>query len=123
MRSLIYVSGNVILSIYGPYEDAEYLQHCQVLISRLPANVKVSLYGPLPQEQVRNIFAQNDLFVFPTLGENFGHVIHESLSVGTPVLVSDTPRGFQTQSRSSSLELNASLWITAESWTRLSDRV
>ena len=24
LRSLIYVSGNVILSIYGPYEDAEY---------------------------------------------------------------------------------------------------
>ena len=123
LRSLIHVSGNVILSIYGPYEDTEYLQHCQVLISRLPANVKVSLYGPLPQEQVRNIFAQNDLFVFPTLGENFGHVIHESLSVGTPVLVSDTTPWFSDPNRGlQALELNASLWITAiESWTRLSD--
>ena len=33
-----------------------------------------------------------DLFVFPTLGENFGHVVLESLAAGTPVIVgNDTP--------------------------------
>lgn len=31
-----------------------------------------------------------DLFVFPTLGENFGHVVIESLSAGTPVFMSNT---------------------------------
>jgi glycosyltransferase involved in cell wall biosynthesis len=38
---------------------------------------------------VPGVFRQYDLFVFPTRGENFGHVIIESLSVGTPVLLSD----------------------------------
>jgi glycosyltransferase involved in cell wall biosynthesis len=38
---------------------------------------------------VGGIFAQHDLFVLPTRGENFGHVIIESLNVGTPVLLSD----------------------------------
>ncbi len=33
---------------------------------------------------------EHDLFFLPTLGENFGHVISESLSSGTPVLISDT---------------------------------
>ena len=33
--------------------------------------------------------AANDLFFLPTRGENFGHVIAEALSVGTPVLISD----------------------------------
>jgi glycosyltransferase involved in cell wall biosynthesis len=38
---------------------------------------------------VRGIFSRHDLFLFPTRGENFGHVIFESLAAGTPVLVSD----------------------------------
>ena len=28
------------------------------------------------------------MFIFPTLGENFGYVIYESLSCGCPVLMS-----------------------------------
>jgi glycosyltransferase involved in cell wall biosynthesis len=40
-------------------------------------------------DDVPGTFAQYDLFAFPSRGENFGHVVLESLSVGTPVLVSD----------------------------------
>jgi glycosyltransferase involved in cell wall biosynthesis len=43
----------------------------------------------LAPETVSPTFAAYDLFAFPTLGENFGHVIFESLRVGTPVLLSD----------------------------------
>ena len=32
--------------------------------------------------------SKHDLFVFPSLSENFGHVIFESLSAGTPVITS-----------------------------------
>jgi glycosyltransferase involved in cell wall biosynthesis len=41
--------------------------------------------------------AEHKLFLIPTLGENFGHVIFESLAVGCPVLISDrTPwRGLE----------------------------
>ncbi|MNF89332.1 Glycosyl transferases group 1 [compost metagenome] len=42
----------------------------------------------MPSE-VQKVFSQYDLFFFPTRGENYGHVIAESLSVGTPVLLSD----------------------------------
>jgi len=35
------------------------------------------------------VFSKYDLFFFPTRGENYGHVIAESLSVGTSVLTSD----------------------------------
>jgi len=39
------------------------------------------------------------LFVLPTLGENYGHVIYEALSAGDPVLISDqTPwRGLEKE--------------------------
>ena len=29
------------------------------------------------------------VFLFPTLGENYGHVIHEALSAGCPCVISD----------------------------------
>ena len=35
------------------------------------------------------VFAENDLFFFPTHGENYGHVIAEALVAGCPVLISD----------------------------------
>jgi hypothetical protein len=33
--------------------------------------------------------AEYDLFLFPTLGENYGHVISEALASGCPVVISD----------------------------------
>ena len=32
---------------------------------------------------------EHDIFFFPTLGENFGHVILEALCAGCPILISD----------------------------------
>jgi len=83
------VNGDVEFDIYGPIEDMAYWQECQVLTKRLPDNVKVTYKGVVRPEQVRDIFGQYHLFLFPTRGENFGHVILEALSAGCPVLVSD----------------------------------
>lgn len=44
--------------------------------------------GVIPHEAVVERLSRYDLFVFPTLGENFGHVILESLLAGCPVAVS-----------------------------------
>jgi len=41
------------------------------------------------QEEILNRISDYDAFVLPTLGENFGHVIFESLMSGIPVLISD----------------------------------
>ena len=124
LRSLIDVSGHVLLSVYGHPENSEYLDYCNNFVSRLPSNITVSFYGHIPQDQVSHVFAQHDLFVFPTLGENFGHVIFESLSVGTPVLVSDkTPWASDANGGLQVLELNTSLWSeTVEAWVGFSDQ-
>ncbi|HEY0003146.1 MAG TPA: glycosyltransferase, partial [Actinoplanes sp.] len=54
--------------------------------------IRVRYRGELAQGQVRPTFARYDAFVFPTRGENFGHVIAESLSVSCPVICSaETP--------------------------------
>jgi len=89
LRILEGVSGDVSFDIYGPAEDAEYWEECQGLIAALPANIRVRYCGEIEHERVGQVFAEHDLFLFPTLGENYGHVICEALASGCPVLVSD----------------------------------
>ena len=89
LESLMLTSVNVILEIYGNAEDKEYVRHCRGLIDRLPSNVICNLNGAVSPELVRQMFAEGDVFVFPTAGENFGHVIAEALSVSCPIICSD----------------------------------
>jgi glycosyltransferase involved in cell wall biosynthesis len=83
------VSGDVSFDIYGPAEDVGYWNQCQKVIGRLPANILVQYKGMVEHARVNEVFAEHDLFLFPTLGENFGHVICEALIAGCPVLLSD----------------------------------
>lgn len=83
------VTSTVYLTIYGPIEDRDYWAFCQTLISKLPLWIRVSYEGSLLPEEVVSKLSKYDLFVLPTKSENFGHVILESLSAGTPVLISD----------------------------------
>ncbi|MEV6813682.1 glycosyltransferase [Micromonospora sp. NPDC051296] len=83
------MSRPAMFDIYGPIEDVDYWAACQDLIRRLPETVSVNYRGELTPDQVRPTFARYDAFVFPTQGENFGHVIAESLSASCPVLCAD----------------------------------
>ena len=61
-------------------------------MNEMPDNIRVKYNGPVDREHVKAILSQYDVFFLPTHRENFGHVISESLSVGTPVLISsNTP--------------------------------
>ena len=77
------------LDVFGPVEDRAYWSACERAIGSLGANVTVRYRGELPPAEVRGTFARYDVFVLPTLGENFGHVIAESLSASCPVVCSD----------------------------------
>lgn len=80
------------LDVLGPEEDAEYAALCRQLAKSLPSNVSVNFLGPIKPDQTRIQLAKYDLMIFPTAGENFGHVIAESLSVGCPVMCTpETP--------------------------------
>jgi glycosyltransferase involved in cell wall biosynthesis len=62
----------------------------------------------------REILHKYDLFILPTLNENFGHSIVESLSVGTPVLISDnTPWRSSASYAINSVPLLSNSWIEA----------
>ena len=79
----------VQFSIYGPVEDSRYWELCQRLIAALPSHVEVAYKGPIDHDDVVPTLRRHDLFLFPTRGENFGHVIHEALEAGLPLLISD----------------------------------
>lgn len=89
LRVLGEVREQVTFSIYGPIGDNDYWDRCQRLINELPQNISVEYKGAIPHEEVSSVLRTYDLLFFPTKGENFGHVIAEALSAGTPVLVSD----------------------------------
>ncbi len=83
------IEGKAQFDIYGPIEDEDYWNKCQEEIKRLPDNVKVEYKGLVGHDQVHEVFSRYDAFLFPTLSENYGHVIAESLIIGTPAIVSD----------------------------------
>jgi glycosyltransferase involved in cell wall biosynthesis len=89
LQVLAKVRASLVFNIYGPIEDEGYWKSCLSLIEKLPANISVNYCGSVTPDQVADVFSGHDLFLFPTRGENYGHVIAESLSVGTPVLLSD----------------------------------
>lgn len=92
IRALADVRANVVFDIFGPIEDREYWQACLGVMESLDGNVTVRHRGPLPPEAVLSEFQHYDAFLFPTKGENFGHVISESLAASCPVIcTSNTP--------------------------------
>lgn len=83
------LKGDVIFDIYGPVEDKLYWDKCKREIETLESNVVVNYKGIIKHSEVKSIFEKYHVFLFPTLGENFGHVISEALIGGCVVILSD----------------------------------
>lgn len=80
---------NVEYDIYGNIEDKEYWTECLEIISKLPINIKVTYRHELQFNEVQPIIVSYHALFLPTLNENFGHSIVESLLCGCPVIISD----------------------------------
>lgn len=89
LNYLTALRGLVTFDLYGPVEDESYWQQCRTVIDRLPGNIRVMHRGEISHDEVDPTLAQYDLFLLPTLGENFGHAIIEALAASCPVLISD----------------------------------
>lgn len=89
LRVISKVSVPVVFDVYGPIEDEKYWGGCLKFAEVLPKNVNFSYRGVLTPSQVVEKLCRYDLFLFPTLGENFGHVVAEAFFAGLPVLISD----------------------------------
>ena len=83
------IKGNVIFDIYGPKEDEGYWKECEKVINELSSNVTVNYCGVLSHDDIHKTFNKYDAFLFPTLSENYGHVIAEALVTGCIPIISD----------------------------------
>ena len=81
--------GNIVFDIYGNKEDLSYWQECEEELKKLPKNVHWSYKGIADAERVVEIFSQYDVFLFPTMAENYGHVIFEAMAGGCVPIISD----------------------------------
>ncbi|WP_260483839.1 glycosyltransferase family 4 protein [Sphingomicrobium flavum] len=89
LEAVRHCSAPLHFTICGPEIDKNYALRCRQLTQQLPDNVSCSFNSEVPQHEVAGVMADHDLLFLPTGGDNFCHVVHESLSVGTPVLISD----------------------------------
>lgn len=82
-------SKNVVFSIYGPIEDQHYWQQCEKIIAELPETVKVQYKGIVEPNNLTTVLAEEEVLLLPTLNENYGHAIVESLLCGCAAIISD----------------------------------
>jgi glycosyltransferase involved in cell wall biosynthesis len=72
------------IEIVGPPVDPDYrawlLEH---------SDPNVSFRGKVPKPKLRQIYADADIFVLPTLSDAFGMVVTEAQAAGLPVIVTD----------------------------------
>ena len=84
------IKDNIEYDIFGPIEDQEYWNACLDYINRMPTNIKVTYKGEINHSEVEKTLENYHCLFFPTLGENYGHIIVESMYSGCLVLISDT---------------------------------
>lgn len=88
IKAVINVQGRVKFDIYGPIEDELYWTECQKTISIASNNVQIHYRGALNMEKARESYYRYHVFLFPTLSENYGHVIVEAMIANCPVIIS-----------------------------------
>lgn len=77
---------NIVLDIYGPVIDEQYWQQCTAIIQKMPG--KVQYKGDVQPGDVQQVLSQYHALILLTKGENFGHALYESFSVGRPIITS-----------------------------------
>lgn len=67
-------------------DDENYFTYLKELVTKYQLEKIVSLPGAIFGDEKWEMYKKADIFVLPTLNENFGIVIAESLLCGTPVI-------------------------------------
>lgn len=83
------LEGEICFDIYGMPEDEDYYVSCMKAAETLPPNVQCVYKGQVRPDEVLETFSNYHVFLFPTRGENYGHVIYEAMAGGCIPVISD----------------------------------
>jgi glycosyltransferase involved in cell wall biosynthesis len=104
----------VIWDIVGLHENAELVRTIQSY-SKENTSIQITLHGHKNQDEL-NVFYENaHLFFLPSRGENYGHVIAEALSYGTPVVISNNTPWKKLEEAHAGKSTSLNPWKLAES--------
>ena len=88
LQILSKVENRVTLDIFGPIKDKNYWEEkCIPLLTGLVGRVVYK--GDIKPIDVQPTLLKYDALALLTKGENFGHALYESLSVGRPIITSN----------------------------------
>jgi len=78
--------------IYGSIYDESYWKECENIISQMSKNIIIRVKNPINPNLVLQTFSKYHFSFMPSIGENFGHSLLESMMAGTPIITSkNTP--------------------------------
>jgi D-inositol-3-phosphate glycosyltransferase len=63
-----------------------YLDELKKLCKHLNINDRVTFIGPVAQDELFNWYSKGDIFVYPSLYENFGQPLLEAAAAGLPIV-------------------------------------
>jgi len=92
LTCLAEVKYDVVFDIYGPIEDNAYWNKCLNVIKNLPSNIIINYKGCIPNSEVYQRIREYHALLLPSVSENFGHAIVESMVAGlVPIISNNTP--------------------------------
>lgn len=89
LEQLKFSGGAVELDVFGGASDRSYMSELILRANSGGHGIEVRFKGEVPNSQVPDVLFSYDFMVLPTLGENFAHVVLESLASGCPPIISD----------------------------------
>lgn len=89
LEILLTAKQRICFDIYGPVYNKQYWSACKEVIAQMPKNISINYKGAIQNDEIARTMLDYHFMFMPTLGENFGHIIIESLCSGTPVIISD----------------------------------
>lgn len=88
IQSLQHVKSKINYHIYGPIKDPAYWHLCVAEKAKLPPNVELIYHGEIQPQLIPSVLGKGDVFIMPSVSENYGHSIVEALFAGLPVITS-----------------------------------
>jgi len=89
VKAFAQVDSEARLILAGPDDEDGCAPEVRRLINELKLHDRVTLAGPLYDEEKLQAFVDADFVVLPSRYESFGNVAAEAIACGTPVLVTD----------------------------------